>query len=82
MVLGVVLPHRRELTGIDQEHRAALQVLRNSEVVAHRERVHFGPRAVDDDANGLRGRRQVIREVGAEARVVRGGRGRRGRESQ
>ena len=73
MILTLVLPHRRELTGVDHEHRAALQVPRNRQVVALRERVNLRARSVDDDPDGLRTGRHVIREIRAEARVVRGG---------
>ena len=61
-----------QLPGVDQEHRAALQIFRNPQVVARRQRIDLGPRAMHDDSDGLRSRRQVIGEIGAQPRAVRG----------
>ena len=74
MVDRLVLRERLELAGGHAQHGAALQQLPDAEVVALRERFHLLPRAVEDDVDLGRAGADVIREVGAEPRLV----GRRG----
>ena len=70
MILRLVLPQRLELTGVDEEHRAALQIAGDPEVVARRERVHLRPLAVHDHPDGLRADPQVVGQVVADPRPM------------
>ena len=76
MVDRLVLLQRLELAGGHAQHGAAFQQPPDAEAVALRERFHLLPRAVDDDVDLGRAGADVIREVGAEPRLVgrRGGR--------
>ena len=72
MIDALIVAERRQLTGGHAEHRAALEVPRDAQVVARRERVHLRSRAVHDDGDRLRSGREVILEVGAQARMTGG----------
>ena len=76
----LVLLQRLELAGGDAQHGAALEQLTDAQAVALDERVHLLARAMDDDVDRRGSRPQVIRQVGAESRLV--GRGGRGRSSE
>src|SRR2546427_11803287 len=63
-----VIAQRVELTGVDVQHRAALETPLHDDVVAAGERVARRLITVDDAVTRLRAGREVIREVLAEPR--------------
>ena len=53
MVDRLVLPERAQLTGVDEEDRAARETARDRQVVARGEKIDLRLVAMDDDADGL-----------------------------
>jgi hypothetical protein len=69
---ALVVAQRVELAGRHLEDGGVLERLLDPHVVAAGERADFGGGAVYDDVDGLRTDGQVIRQVGAQPRAMRG----------
>jgi hypothetical protein len=76
VVLGLVVRDGGQLAGGQPQHRAALQVLPDDDVVAPRQHIDRRLVTMHDDIDRLRSRRQMVGKVRAQPRT-RAGCGRR-----